>query len=99
MFSWRRMGPISHRPHSLLPFSSASPIGRWPKFVLLYDLDGDRSFVEKMADFPVVVTSEGVNFIAGEVSTQTSCNMMMNAFPNDIQTCQIKLAPLPIGIP
>ena len=65
---------------------------------MLNDQDDTHSFMRKMGDFPVVITSKGVNSITGEVTTATSCNMQMTSFPNDVQTCQIRLSPIPLGI-
>ena len=65
---------------------------------MLYDQDPQRSFMQKMSDFPVVVLYNGTNSMAGEITAVTSCNMYLVYFPKDVQTCQIKLAPLPIGI-
>ena len=65
---------------------------------MLNDQDPVRSLVQKMADFPVVVKSDGMNSMTGEVSTISGCNMHMTFFPNDIQLCQIKITSLPIGV-
>ena len=51
-----------------------------------------------MANYPVTISSTGVNTMLAEVTTLTSCSLNALYFPNDVQKCEIQLAFLPIGV-
>ena len=76
--------------HSFIP--------RWPKLIVIYDQDMERSLVEKMQNYPVVIFSNGTNSMKAEVTTVTACTLDTRFFPNDVQKCQIKLAPTPLDL-
>ena len=51
-----------------------------------------------MSDFPVLIKSDGLNEMRCEVTTLTACNLDTRFFPNDVQICQIQLAPVPLDV-